>query len=264
MKLNRIELKKIMYDFNSISNRLLQADFNDYSDVLSKFILFIREHELILDYIAGCGESDQNIAQEVKEVSSSYGGAIFSLGNSEFEEVRNVFEILCYIADNKIAVHDGIGMGYSNSNKYQDKIKGFNDRVVMVLIRHIERYLTKIGIDMGMDDKIVYSITVTNGQVNIANDSAIINASINKDIDITQLSRLIQAIRYETESLPDDDKETISSSLEVINQELQTEKPRKSFIKTAISGIKAVKGTAEFAAAVTALIQFVQQISAIK
>lgn len=27
-----------MYDFNSISSRLLQADFNDYTNVLSKFI----------------------------------------------------------------------------------------------------------------------------------------------------------------------------------------------------------------------------------
>ena len=34
MKLNRSELKKIIYDFNSISNRLLQADFEDYNDVL--------------------------------------------------------------------------------------------------------------------------------------------------------------------------------------------------------------------------------------
>lgn len=260
MKLNRTELKKIMYDFNSISNRLLQADFNDYTDVLSKFIAYIRENDLILDYVTGCGESDQDIAQEVKIVSSSYGKAVFSLGDSDVEEVRNIFRILCHIADNKIIIHYGVALGYSHSNKYQDKIKGFNDRVVMVLIRHIERYLTKIGIDMGMDDKNIYSITVTNGQVNIANDNATINASMNNGIDLTQLSALIQAVKHETECLRDDEKEIMSSSLEVLEQELKTEKPRKSFIKTAISGINTIKGTAEFAAAVAALIQFVQQI----
>lgn len=264
MKLNRTELKKIMYDFNSISNRLLQAYFNDYTDVLSKFIAYIRENELILDYITGCGESDQDITQEVKDVSSSYGREIFALGDSEVEEVRNIFGILCHIVDNKINIHYGVAMGYSHSNQYQDKIKGFNDRVVMVLIRHIERYLTKIGIDMGMDDKNVYSITVTNGQVNIANDSATINASINNGIDVTQLSALIQAVKHEIESLPDDDEDIVSSSLEVIEQELQTENPRKSFIKTAISGIKVIRGTAEFAAAVAALIDFVQQTLAIQ
>ena len=35
---------------------------------------------------------------------------------------------------------------------------------------------------------------------------------------------------------------------------------RELFIKTAIAGIKTLKGTAEFAAAVAALVQFVQTI----
>ena len=30
MKLNRKELRKIQYDFNSYSNRLLQANYKDY------------------------------------------------------------------------------------------------------------------------------------------------------------------------------------------------------------------------------------------
>ena len=36
MKLNRKELRKIQYDFNSCSNRLLQANYEDYADVLGK------------------------------------------------------------------------------------------------------------------------------------------------------------------------------------------------------------------------------------
>jgi hypothetical protein len=50
MKLNREELRKIIYDFNSISNRLLQADFEDYNAVLSKFTAFIKAvSQLIVD-----------------------------------------------------------------------------------------------------------------------------------------------------------------------------------------------------------------------
>ena len=30
---------------------------------------------------------------------------------------------------------------------------GVNERFVMVLIRHVESYLTKVGIDMGIDEK---------------------------------------------------------------------------------------------------------------
>ena len=82
-----------------------------------------------------------------------------------------------YIADKSIEVHYGIGLGYSSSNKYQDTIKGFNDRFVMVLIRHIERYLTKVGIDMGLNDNISYNLTVQHGQAIIATDNANVTAT---------------------------------------------------------------------------------------
>lgn len=261
MKLNRTELKKIIYDYNSISNRLIQADFSDYNRVLSKFIAFIKDNELIHDYIVDCGDCDQDLQQEFKEVMGSYGRAIFSLGTSDEEEVRNVFAILSYICENKIEIHYGVAIGYASSNKYQDKVKGFNERVVMILIRHVERYLTKVGIDMGLDDKNTYSITVTNGQVNIASDSAVINAtSVVNAIDNAHLFELIEAIKAESVSLSDENKETLANSLEVVEEELKADRPRKGFIKTAIAGIKAIKGTAEFAATVTALIQFLQPL----
>ena len=160
MRLNRNELRKIQYDFNSFSNRLLQADFQDYTDVLEKFLNFINNTPIILDYILGCGQCDWNLEDEIKQVQSSYGRKIFSTGDTEEEEVRNVYAVLQYIADKSIEVHYGIGVGYSSSNKFQDKIKGFNERFVMVLIRHIERYLTKVGIDMGLDDKITYNVSI--------------------------------------------------------------------------------------------------------
>lgn len=261
MNLNRTELKKIIYDFNSISNRLLQVNFADYNRVLSKFIAFIRANELIHDYIVDCGDCDQDLSKEFKEVMGSYGRTIFSLGASDDEEVRNVFAIICYIDDSNIQIQYGVAFGYSSSNQYQDKVKGFNERVVMVLIRHIERYLTKIGIDMGLDDKSTYSITVTNGQVNIASDSAVINATFAVNtIDVKRLSELINAVKTESESLSEGDEETLANSLEVVEEELKTVKPRKGFIKTAIAGIKAIKGTAEFAAAVASLIQFLQPL----
>lgn len=259
MKLNRTDLKKIIYDFNSISNRLMQANFDDYKSVLSKFITYVQSNDLIHDYIIDCGECNQNIPQEFQEVMNSYGRAIFSLGVTDEEEVSSVYAILCHIVKNNIEIHYGVAMGYSSSNKFQDKVKGFNDRVVMVLIRHIERYLTKIGIDMGLDDKVTYSISVSNGQVNIANDSAVINAnSTVSAIDDVLLLQLIKAVKAESELLTNEEKDVLENSLEVIREEFKGENPRKSFINTAVAGIKAIKGTAEFSAAVAALVQFLQ------
>lgn len=246
-----------MYDFNCISSRLLQCDFNDYTSVVSKFIAFVRNTPIIFDYICDCGPCVQDMKQEFNEVDNSCH-CIFFLGDTTEEEVRNVFAILSYISENGIQIQYGIAFGYSSSGQYQDKIKGFNERVVMVLIRHIESYLTKIGIDMGINEKVTYNITVQNGQVNVANDNATIMATSNIGIDPTKLEELVQAVRINADGLSSDDVEMLEDNLEVIENEAKSDKPRKGFLKTAISGLKMIKGTAEFAAAVAALIQFIQ------
>ena len=261
MKLNRTELKKIMYEFNAMSNRLLQANFNDYGDILKKYISFLDGTEIIHDYIADCGECDQDMEQEFKEVRTQH--AIFELGNTIEEEVRNIYAILKYAVENNINVSHGIAMSYSGSRKYQEILKDFNNRVTMVLIRNIETYLTKIGIDMGIDENVSYTITVKNGQVNIANDNAVINATntIN-GARLDELTKLISEIKLAAENskLSSDDAEMVNSNLEVIQEEVKADKPRVGFIKTAISGLKAIKGTAEFGAAVVALVQFIQPL----
>lgn len=162
--MNRKELRKIQYDFNSCSNRLLQADYEDYAGVLAKFVKYMGSTPIINDYICDCG----------------------------------------------------VAMGYSSSSKWQDKIKGFNERFVMVLIRHVERYLTKIGIDMGIDEKNVYNVTVQNGQAIIANDNSTVTATTHIGVNANELERLIAAVRTKMDTLTDKDKETASESLEVI------------------------------------------------
>lgn len=259
MNLNRAELRKIMYDFNSNSNRLLQADFHDHAKVVAKFVDYLKATPVIYDYILACGTCEQDMEKEFNEVGNSYGRCIFEIGKTDEEEVRNIFAILDYIAKNNIEVYYSIALGYDSSKYYQDKIKAFNNRVCLVLIRHIERYLTKIGIDMGLDERITYSIS-NNGQVNIAKDNATINAIINTCVDCDKLGKLIADVQKAAIGMPEDDKATLSDSLEVLDEQLKNEKPRKSFIRTAINGIKHLKWTAEFAAAVTALVQFVQTI----
>lgn len=259
MKLNRKDLRKIQYDFNSFANRLLQANFQDYTGVLGKFLNYIDSTPIIIDFIKGSGECDWNLADEVNDVQASYGGMIFGTGDTEEEEIRNVYAVLHYLSDNNNSVYRGVAMGYSHSKNYQDKIKGFNDRFVMVLIRHIERYLTKVGIDMGIDEKITYNVTVENGQAIIATDGSTVNATNQVGTDGSELAKLIAAVQAATDSLAPEDKEAVQESLEVIEAEASAEKPKKSMLRTALSTLSAIKGIAEFGAAVAALAQFVGQ-----
>lgn len=258
MKLNRKELRKIQYDFNSCSNRLLQADYEDYAGVLAKFMKYMDSTPIINDYIRDCGSCDWNLEEEIKEVHESYGRLVFSLGETDEAEIRNVYAVLRYLVETNNPVYHGVAMGYSSSSKWQEKIKGFNERFVMVLIRHVERYLTKIGIDMGIDEKNVYNVTVQNGQAIIANDNSSVTATTHIGVNANELERLIAAVRTKMDTLTsDEDKEAASESLEVIEAEVISEKPKKSMIKTAMASLQAIKGAAEFGAAVTALIQFI-------
>ena len=257
MRLSRRDLRKIQYDFNSISNRLLQADYQDYLDVLGKFLGFIKNTPIIFEYISDCGCCDWNLEEKAKQVQSSYGRVIFPTGDTEEEEVRNVYAVLEYIVERHIEVHRSLAYGYSASKKFQDMVKGFNDRFVMVLIR----YLTKVGIDMGLDEKVVYNVTVQNGQAIIANDNATVTATANIGLNTNDLKTLIEAVRTSASELNAEDKETVSDSLEVIEAEATAEKPKKGMLKTAIAALNnvkdTVKGVAEFGTAVTALIQLV-------
>lgn len=257
MRLNKNELRKIQYDFNSFSNRLLQANYEDYTDVLRKFLNYIDSTLIIIDYIKDCGECDWNIADEVNKVQSSYGRLIFSTGDVENEEVRNVYAILHYLVDTNNPVYYGVAMGYSHSKGYQDEIKGFNERFVMVLIRHVERYLTKVGIDMGLDDKVIYNVTVQNGQAIIATDNANVRATNNVGMDTNELSKLLDSVRAASSDLSKEEQEKVEECLEVIETEASVEKPKKSMLKMAISTLKTVKGITEFGSAVAELVEFV-------
>ena len=69
MKLNRIELKKVIYDFNSVSNRLIKADYQDYQGVLIKFLGFV-----------SCSGSRKMSANGSMEMSENILGVRGSLG----------------------------------------------------------------------------------------------------------------------------------------------------------------------------------------
>ncbi len=260
MKLNKKELKKLQYDFNSICNRLLQADYQDYSEVLGKFLKFLNSAPIILDYIKDCGSCDLDLKETIQSVQRAYGRELFNAGETDEEEVRNVYAVLSYLVETNNSIYHGVAMGYSSSGKYQDKIKGFNERFVMILIRHIERYLTKVGIDMGLDDRVIYNVTVDKGQAIIATDNATVTATNNVGVDSNELKRLITDIQSTAQNLCEEDQQTVTECIEVIENEAVLEKPKKGMLKTALLTLTALKGSAEFGAAVVALIQFVEPL----
>ena len=72
------------------------------------------------------------------------------------------------------------------------------------------------------------------------------------------MTKLIEDIKGNAGGLSNEDEEILVSSLDVNNEESKAPSPRRNFLKTANLGLQTIKGTVEFAAAVTTLIQFIQ------
>lgn len=58
MEITKIELKILVKEFLTASNRMLRANFEIYNTELSKFVRFLDSHELIKNYICLCGEPE--------------------------------------------------------------------------------------------------------------------------------------------------------------------------------------------------------------
>ncbi|MDT4761162.1 hypothetical protein [Sphaerochaeta sp. PS] len=229
--MNKRELKKLLLEFNGISSRLIRVDYQDYSDVLKKFLMFIEGQPVTYDFIIDCGPTSYDVAEEIQHVTRDQR-AIIELGSSEKEEVSNIYHILKYCAENQLNIPTTVADSYSSSNKYQDMSDEFNKRVVYVLIGHIRKYLEKIGVDMGMDENIRYSITTNNGQVNLASDHATINATQNNGVDMAILLKLIEeAKKTISDNFSPQEKEEIEESLEAVRDELSQPSPKKGYIK---------------------------------
>lgn len=262
MEVTKVDLKILIKEFLTASNRMLRAGYEVYETELAKFVRFLESHELIYDYIKSSGEPEYNVEEEVEKVCRSYGRCIFSLGSNDDGEVANIFAVIKYLADNNYGGRSFVYYGYSSSEKFQEKVNGFGDSFIRVLITHIENYLTRISIQMGLDEKTTVNVniknsTLSNAQVNVASDgsSVVANQSV---CDNKQLQKLLDKLLSETSGMGEEDKQIVNDCVETIAT-ITDEKPKKGIIKMALTTLKGISGTAEFLAAVTAIASFVQQ-----
>lgn len=86
-----------------------------------------------------------------------------------------------------------------------------------------------------MERNVTYN--VSGGQVNVANDNAIINATQNNGTNISELDAIIKKIMDNISGLSEEDAETIEDSIGIIQEELAKPEPKKARIS---SGLKLI------------------------
>lgn len=259
--MDKTDLKIIIRKYNSTCSRLLMADPNDYIADLKKFIRHLDSTEIISTYIHSFGDTELNMKVEFDEVLQSYGRSFFETGNDEGEEVKNVYATLKYLSENFENVPLGLYQSYKHKNQNNSgALKEFNSRFTMVLIRHIENYLTEVGIQMGLDENVTYNIN--GNQVNIANDNAVINATQNNNgINADELKSLISAMRENLDSnLSEEDKDEAAECMDVIETELLSLQPNEARVKDKFKLLKRIDPGVKFMSACCSLLTFADKI----
>lgn len=231
MELNRKELKKIAHDFNSISSRMMRVVYDEYNMVLKKFIDFIDKNEIIKNYIYLGFDSNFDIEKEWDLVVHKKG-YMFDFGPSIEQESYQIYTILRYILENieepRFSFHSIYG-----KKMWQDNVKEFNDRVVLVLIGNIEDYLTKVGIDMGLDENVVYN--VSGGQVNVASGNAVINATQNNGVSANELDDILKGITESLSKLEKENADEIADIVEMAREELAKPEPKVGRLRNCLT-----------------------------
>lgn len=261
--INKKEIKQISRNFRTIANRTLNSDFDTFDNNLKRFINYIESIPIIMDYITSCIKNGgtYSIEKDVEEVSTGYGRYIFESPLDEESEVSYTYQVLKCITEKDLTFRT-YTIPYSSSNKYQDKVKGFNDKFILPLINSIDGNLERICIEMGFDEDSKYNIYINGGQVNIAKDNATLTAIQNNETQ--DFNKIYDELKKNMEKSDIDNnfKNEILDTVEGIREELSHNNPRigilKSFSEGLMKYIPLLPSTLEIAANITSIISFVQ------
>lgn len=261
--INKKEIKQISRDFRTIANRTLNSDYDTFDNNLKRLINYIESIPIIYDYITSCIKDDDNfeIEKDVEEVSNGYGDYIFDSPINEEKEVSYTYQILKCITEKNLTFRT-YTIPYSSSSKYQDKVKGFNDKFILPLINYIDGNLERICIEMGFDEDSKYNIYINGGQVNIAKDNARLNATQNNGI--AEFDKILNELRNNIKNSEIDEslKIEILDNAEGIKEEVSRDNPRKGILKSFSEGlnqsIKLIPNVMEVSANIATIISFLQ------
>lgn len=219
--------------------------------------------------LASCPETvsfevKSGILRGLNEISynDKYVSYINSWYESEVEEAV-VFLLIDYIIANCYHNYNDGTYFYAIKDSLNDpllamyvinKIKN-NAQYELEIIHQGEGYTLDYKTKEG---KIMQNISVSGSGNSIAfadnHSSATVISSSN---EVSELKKLIQEVQNQAkEGLSCEDKQKVEEGLSFVEEEAKAGTPRKTIIKGVLDGLKAIKGTVQFASAVAALIKF--------
>lgn len=262
---DKTAFKITAHNFKVESNVLLHSSWDESPLPFRRFLNCIEGEELIKTYLDDCVGNHTpegfNAEEEVAAVSNEYHLVFGPFSTVPKEESAQVYLILKELIAQNIQGRGLAYYGYS-SDGFDKKYKGFLDKVARRLVINIDGYLTTIGIAMGLDDGGSISTTI-NGNVeqvlvNQAANGSTINATQTMGVKPSELQSLIDALTSAAaqEIADSDTLEEILDNIEIMREQMESDKPKRGLVKSAFSFLSKVNAGAQFAAALAQIAEF--------
>lgn len=243
--MNRKDLRKTSLEFRRISSNFLNSNDSTADVNLARFVKFIDENEFISGVIK---EYIQDVDYDFRKCFSAEnsGWARFIPPEDEKCHIKAQYDYLKYISsEDRVTVH-GQALRYNWSiKKINDMIEKFLDMAFKPLIDFINDQISMemIAIDEEQNamtgNTYIQNIDTVNGTASQQN-SGIIN-TYNSSGDTNDLIALVEkliASLAEIREVDSEEIESVKDDLEMIQEQLKSETPKKSRIGKAMTGIK--------------------------
>ena len=257
------EYRKTSLEFRRLSSNFLRTTDADNFLYVKRLYAYLNDQKIIQQIINDAiSTSEYDCEQFITENKHSMmRGYEVNVPINEADHIKALYNLLEELAAMEDKRLYGIAVGFVSHKGFNETIQNFLDKMFKPLIDFITDSLSKemMVLEQNMPTS-KFNQHIENNY-GTANAGELISSTQNSGIDISELSKIIETIKHTSSLLENvEDKETVQEYIEVIETELNNKHPKKSLLKTAMTGLKAIKGSVEFSAAIVAIIQFIQSI----
>lgn len=243
--MNRLELRRLSLEFRRLSSNLLNST-DDTADInLSRFLKFIDENELISKFIKDKISGVDYDFMKCYAIGCS-GWASFNPPEDEACHIKAQYDYLLFINnEDKVNVR-GQALRYCwSSRKINDNIQSFLDMAFKPLINFINDQLSMEMLVYDEEEKVmggntyIQNIETVNGAANQLNSGVINTANTTNDINsmLTLIDKLLSSLA-EIQGIDSEEIENVKDDLEIVQEQLKSDTPKKTRIRKALIGIK--------------------------
>lgn len=256
--MNRLELRKLSLEFRRLSSNLLNST-NDTADInLSRFLKFIDGNELISGIIQDKISGVDYDFKKCYAIGCS-GWADYNPPEDEACHIKAQYDYLTFInKEDKVNVQ-GQSMRYCwSSRKINDNIQSFLEMAFKPLIDFINDQLSMEMIVLDEEAKAmggntyIQNIETVNGSASQQNSGVINTYNTTNDTgSMLELIDKLLASLPEIQGVDAEEIENVKDDLEMVQEQLKTDNPKKNRIGKALVGIKKFAGDFSMKLAVT-------------